>query len=166
MDTSDVERFDVARVRATLAMSGIGADQMDDAVQVVRLKVHQREQDNAAEPLRDVTSWAVVVASRVAVDLHRSGARQESLVRRLESVWQSAPPNVSESQVAMAVDVARGLSSLSSLKRQVLLLRYYEDLTVPTIAEVLGVPIGTVKSRLHDAEQAVRAQLNGEGESR
>jgi RNA polymerase sigma-70 factor (ECF subfamily) len=165
MNTSDVERFDVARVRATLALSGIGADQMDDAVQAVRVKVHQREQDNATEPLRDVTSWAVVVASRVAVDLHRSGARQESLVRRLQSVWQPAP-DVSESQVATAVDVARALSSLSSLKRQVLLLRYYEDLTVPTIAEVLGVPIGTVKSRLHDAEQAVRTQFKGEGEGR
>lgn len=163
IDTHDVERFDVARVRATLAMSGVGPDQMEDAVQTVRVKLHQREQAANVEPLRDATSWAVVVATRVAVDMHRAGSRRASLVRRLQSTWQPPPPDVSESQLATAIDVAHALSSLSPLKRQVLLLRYFEDLTVPAIAEVLEVPLGTVKSRLHDAERAVRDQMKGEG---
>lgn len=162
MSAPEVDRFDVARVRAMLAMSGVDRDDIDDALQAVRIRMHERDLDSV-ESLRDATAWAVVVASRIAVDLHRSKARRDSLARRLQSAWQATPPPVAESQWASVIDVARALSTLSPLKRQVLLLRYYQDLTIPTIAELLDVPVGTIKSRLHDAEQAMRSALGEEG---
>jgi RNA polymerase sigma-70 factor (ECF subfamily) len=44
----------------------------------------------------------------------------------------------------------------------VLVLRYYADLTVPQMADVLAVPVGTVKSRLHAAGRAMKARLENE----
>ena len=56
--------------------------------------------------------------------------------------------------------VWRGLQRLKPRERAALMLRYYLDLTVPQIAEVLRVPLGTAKSRLHAAEASMRAALD------
>ncbi len=47
--------------------------------------------------------------------------------------------------------------------REVLVLRYYQELGEEEMAEVLGVPRGTIKSRLHAAVRALRESLAGEG---
>ena len=43
-----------------------------------------------------------------------------------------------------------------------LVLQHYLDLTLPQIAETLGLPIGTVRSRLHYARRAMRAALEAD----
>jgi RNA polymerase sigma-70 factor (ECF subfamily) len=51
----------------------------------------------------------------------------------------------------------QALADLSADQRIVIVLRYYVDLPIEAIAERTGVPLGTVKSRLHHALNAVRA---------
>jgi RNA polymerase sigma-70 factor (ECF subfamily) len=58
------------------------------------------------------------------------------------------------------VAVARGLDELPDQHRQVLVLRFFADLPVRGIAEELGIPEGTVKSRLHSAVRALRDRLH------
>ena len=58
-----------------------------------------------------------------------------------------------------AEQVHYGLEQLSPVHRDVLTLFFLEDLSIAEIAEVVGVPVGTVKSRLHHAKQALRAVL-------
>ena len=41
-------------------------------------------------------------------------------------------------------------------------LQYYRDLTLPQIAEVLQVPLGTVRSRLHYAKRALRSAIEAD----
>ena len=48
------------------------------------------------------------------------------------------------------------LKSLSDNHREILLMRFVDDMTQPEISEALGLPLGTVKSRLHHAVQAVK----------
>ena len=55
--------------------------------------------------------------------------------------------------------LARGLAQLKPDDRVVLALRYYRDLTLDDIAELLDIPTGTVKSRLSRAHQRLRAAL-------
>jgi RNA polymerase sigma-70 factor (ECF subfamily) len=55
------------------------------------------------------------------------------------------------SRMEAAVDAERLLASLSAEQREVLILRYYHDMTEEQAAEVLGCPRGTVKSRTHHA---------------
>jgi RNA polymerase sigma-70 factor (ECF subfamily) len=50
------------------------------------------------------------------------------------------------------------LSELPEPQREVLVLRYYHELPEKEIAEIVGVPPGTVKSRLHAAVRSLRAQ--------
>jgi RNA polymerase sigma-70 factor, ECF subfamily len=61
-----------------------------------------------------------------------------------------------ESAGALA-PLARALDALPLPQREVLILRYADDLGLAEIAAALGVPLGTVKSRLHNALGALRA---------
>lgn len=54
-------------------------------------------------------------------------------------------------------DLAAALSSLSEEHRETLLLRFVDDMSQEEIATALGVPVGTVKSRIHNAIEALRA---------
>lgn len=58
--------------------------------------------------------------------------------------------------------VERGLARLSVDHRTALVLFYYLDLSLEQIAEALEVPTGTVKSRIHRAQQALRGELEAE----
>ncbi len=58
-----------------------------------------------------------------------------------------------------ATDAHRLLATLPLAQREVLSLRYADDLSLAQIAAVLGIPLGTVKSRLHHALLALRAAL-------
>ena len=58
--------------------------------------------------------------------------------------------------------VRRALDELPEIYRAVLVLRHYEDLKFREIADVLGVPEGTVTSRLSRARAALNAEVFGE----
>ena len=58
--------------------------------------------------------------------------------------------------------IRQALTGLAPDHRQVIVLRYFADLTVPELAETIGVPEGTVKSRLHRALGRLRDQLTTE----
>jgi RNA polymerase sigma-70 factor (ECF subfamily) len=129
------------RVRAVLALGGVPQADLPDGVQ------------------RDVSAWAAVVASNLAMDWHRAKRRQERLGERLASLRQHEHPSGEDTSV-LSLAVTQGLDELPDAQRQVLVLRFYADLSVRGIAEQLGVPEGTVKSRLHSAVRALRARLH------
>ena len=56
----------------------------------------------------------------------------------------------------------RGFRRLSAQQRAVLVLHYYLDLPGAEAAEIMGVPLGTMKSRLNRATQALRAALDAQ----
>lgn len=56
----------------------------------------------------------------------------------------------------------RGFRRLPPEQRAILVLRYYLDLPLPEVAGVLGIPLGTAKSRLHRATQSMRAALEAD----
>ena len=53
------------------------------------------------------------------------------------------------------------VAALSPDHRIVIALRYGRDLTLEQVADTLGLPLGTVKSRLHRARLALRKKLQG-----
>jgi RNA polymerase sigma-70 factor (ECF subfamily) len=68
----------------------------------------------------------------------------------------------SSSSVADRDQLERGFRRLSIDHRAVVVLHHYLDLPLETIAEALGVPIGTVRSRLHYAMRGLRAALEAD----
>lgn len=84
-----------------------------------------------------------------------------------QSVVLPFDPTVAEANAASAVPppddrvtVAREtIAGLSALQREILDLRFSQDLSYAEIAQVLGIPVGTVRSRLHHAVAELRHRL-------
>jgi RNA polymerase sigma-70 factor (ECF subfamily) len=68
-----------------------------------------------------------------------------------------------QEQVAQREEVQHALAQLNVEQRKVIALRYGADLTEVDIAQVLGWPVGTVKSRLNRARERLRVLLNDGG---
>ncbi|NEA33261.1 SigE family RNA polymerase sigma factor [Streptomyces sp. SID13031] len=91
--------------------------------------------------------------------------------RRRAKLWAASrhllvePPVHEDADATVADEVRQALSTLSPKQRACVVLRYYEDLTVPDIAEQLGCAEGTVKRHLADARVKLAAQLGTTEES-
>ena len=71
-------------------------------------------------------------------------------------------PEVIETQVGGDLNSRQALDRLSEDHRQVIVLRYYADLSEAAISDALGVPPGTVKSRTARALSHLRTLLEGD----
>lgn len=151
----------LGRVRSVLTLSGLPWGDLEDAVQQVRLKALEQAGKESDGGIRNVSAWLTVVASRVAVDWHRSRKRDHQL-SNLIAAQMDTKHQVTEDDRTLALTVADALDELPPLQRQVIVLRYYADLKVGDIAELLDVPIGTVKSRIHHATAAIGVRLSTE----
>jgi len=65
-------------------------------------------------------------------------------------------PAVSQSTDAVRAELAAVMRELSEDHREVVLMRFVDDMTLEEIAAALGIPVGTVKSRLHHALERLR----------
>ncbi len=90
----------------------------------------------------------------------RERARTVHEITNLSTPEPSAPDG--QGAVALRDELARGLSRLSPDQRAVLVLHFYLDLPDPEAADALGVPVGTLKSRLNRATVALRSALDAE----
>ena len=158
-DDDPLDAAQERRVRAVLALGGVPQADLPDGVQQVRLRLLERAASGREAP-RDVSAWAAVVASNLAMDWHRAKRRQERLGERLAALRPAETAPSGEETSLLSLAVARGLDELPDAQRQVLVLRFFADLPVRSIAQELGVPEGTVKSRLHTAVRALRTRLH------
>jgi RNA polymerase sigma-70 factor (ECF subfamily) len=97
------------------------------------------------------SAWVMTMAPRRAVDRVRS--EQRSAEREL----RAATANVEYDEVTDAVEarleqerVRRCLAALTDLQRESVTLAYYKGLSYPEVAQLLGVAVGTVKTRMRD----------------
>ncbi|MEU3521954.1 sigma-70 family RNA polymerase sigma factor [Streptomyces sp. NPDC006654] len=121
---------------------------------------------DAFEPARGPAgAWLCTVARHVVVDAHR--ARQARPVKAGgEALQRAAEQTPGEDQVEQALQswaVADAVRSLSPDHRAVLLETYYRGRTMAEVAQVLGIPLGTVKSRTYYALHALRLALQERG---
>jgi RNA polymerase sigma-70 factor (sigma-E family) len=90
--------------------------------------------------------------------------RQRSLLRRALRETRALASSPPEDQMPPTGDerdmvLWQAVQALPARQRAVLMLRYQEDLTEHDVARLLGVPLGTVKSRAHRALARLRRQL-------
>jgi RNA polymerase sigma-70 factor (ECF subfamily) len=98
-----------------------------------------------------VMAWTATIAHRRAVDRVRS--EQRAAERALRVADSSLPEDDVVSTVEMRLDherVRRCMDNLTDLQRESLTLAYYRGLTYREVAELLGVALGTVNTRMRD----------------
>ena len=102
-----------------------------------------------------VSTWLYAIARNACL----SAIRAESYRRAepLESVAEPASPG----RAGGDVDWDRLLAQLSAVQRQVVTLYYFEERDVREVARLLGLAVGTVKSHLFRARQALAGMLEG-----
>jgi len=108
------------------------------------------------DPERELGPWLYAIARRQAIDSYRKTARVEAVEsERLDAVEQ--PPSIERTwevwEVRLAVDL------LPADERDVVRMAWFEELAHSEIAERLGVPLGTVKSRSHRAHRRLATLL-------
>ncbi len=107
-------------------------------------------------PAEGVAYVRVILTNRF-IDLSRRRAPFRRAVTRLASA-PSAVPDPADG-VALRADLAAALGGLTARQRACAVLYYYEDLSVPQIARVLGCGEGTVKRTLYDARSALHVLI-------
>ena len=99
---------------------------------------------------RRFRAWAYTIVSRRAADWLRQNPPVAPM--ELDALASADVP-----EPTGAVDLVRaGLARLAPDRRRLLALRYIDELELREISEVLGIPEGTVKSRLHHAREQLR----------
>jgi RNA polymerase sigma-70 factor (ECF subfamily) len=103
-------------------------------------------------------AWIYGIATRKCADAIRANTRRRRLDAQAATGEVSRPVEnlTSERQI----DLANAIRGLPPIHRAAVHLFYREELSIEEIASVLGIPAGTVKSRLHHARDALKRQLN------
>jgi RNA polymerase sigma-70 factor, ECF subfamily len=97
---------------------------------------------------------------RIAVNTCFDSLRRRRVTASLDATpIEPAPHPDHADQADTAVDVQRALLTVPPDFRAVLIMHEVQDMPVEDVAEVLGVPVGTVKSRLHRARVALARAL-------
>jgi RNA polymerase sigma-70 factor (ECF subfamily) len=105
----------------------------------------------------DIRAWLYTILTNLNRNRLRSLARRPTM----QSIDDNDAPDASGPE-AGGRDIERALAALVEEQRTAVLLVVLEGLTYREVAEVQGVPIGTVMSRLARARMQIKAYLDGE----
>jgi len=132
-------------------------DSAGDALQVTLLRIW-RDLPTLRDPSL-VEAWAYRVLVRACHDELRKLRRQAPALHLLAVDGAEEDPAIS---IADREQLDRAFRTLTTEQRAAIVLQYYRDLTLSEIADVLQVPIGTVRSRLHYAKRALRSAIEAD----
>ncbi len=153
---NQVVRREQPRLHAYLARR-VPLDAVDDVLADVLLVAWRRRDEMPTEPL----PWLLGVAAKTLSTRWRGEARRDALVDRVAR--QPPPPQPSvEAEVlrrAQQRALATALEALNERDRELLLLRFWDDLRPREIATVLAVPSITVRTRLRRATVRLHRHL-------
>jgi len=163
-----VERYQHRLVRYLLYLTG-RREYAEDLAQETWVRVLQRGSQYNGRQQFD--PWLFAIARNLAIDYLR---------KKLKVVQTASLPNDPDAMLLLptsgpspfeaaarsedAIRLAGQLQILSPLYREVLLLRFQEELSLPEIAQVLGAPLTTVTSRIYRGLAELRSALE-EGDS-
>ena len=135
----------------------------DDLVQDTYARAIRSWETFSLDDSRGIKPWLLRILHNVHLTRGPRENRQPDLAdeQQLASarVSEDVPPLSEGSWEGMDERLLRALNGLEVQYRTILILWALEDLTYKEIVEVLGIPIGTVMSRLHRARQLLSQQL-------
>lgn len=128
-------------------------DVVQDSIQKALLSLSTLQDE------QHMKSWFYKIVVRTAIDFLRKHKREQVVDN--EKLVVLSPKQVDTYD---NIDLTGALNRLSTTYREVIVLRYFEDLKIEDVAHVLDINVNTAKSRLYKALKLLRIQLQDEGE--
>ena len=136
---------------------GAHMDEAEDLTQetFLRLYAYRRSYEASSR----FTSFLYVLARHARADMLRKSKRSTEIgTENLELAADDSTPHDRKTEAKL--DVTQALATLSEKLRPVVILAVFQGLDYQQIGEVLEIPLGTVKSRMHLAMRALREALH------
>jgi RNA polymerase sigma factor (sigma-70 family) len=143
-------------------VSRAGAAGEDIAAETFRVAFDQRATFDLSAG--DAAPWLFGIATNLLRRFFRSGARGRRAAARLDRRPEGDHADAALDRVEAALlgpELAAALAAIGAADRDALLLHAWAELTYEEIARATGVPVGTVRSRIHRARARLRAHLEG-----
>lgn len=147
------------RVKAMMMRRGASSDRAEDLAQETLLRLW-RKADQFDPRRASASAWVFTIARNVSVDLARRDGRAATWL--LEQDPEEDDPDQPEQHLIVAEQeeiVRSTIATLPDDQLRVIRLSFFDGLAHAEISEVLGIPLGTVKSRIRLALQRLRDGL-------
>lgn len=137
---------------------GVNTFDAEDLAQQTFIRLYRYR--SSYEKTAKFTTYLYLLARQVRIDEVRRILRQQKIRESLkaEAKFQESLPRESEAPVA-ADDLQVALAKLTEAHREVIVLGMLQELPYQEVADILGIPVGTVKSRMHHALKELRIIL-------
>ncbi len=149
------DRYSPRMYRFFFRMLWRDAAKAEDFTQEVFLKII--EKPHLFDPERNFRTWIYTLATNLCKNEYRRPPLPE-IRWEAPDLWDNTLPEKLD-QKLFEQQLRGSVGELSEAHRQCFVLRYQEELSVAEIAEIVGCPEGTVKSRLHHALRQVAGQM-------
>ncbi|MGX7826470.1 RNA polymerase sigma factor [Actinokineospora sp. 24-640] len=113
----------------------------------------------AFDPERPLAPWLYTITRRTAIDMHRKHT-DRNRVQPHESAHLDSATRHDDEAPWLAWQIRTALAALPITDQQLIQLAYYNHFTHAEISAHLGLPMGTVKSRLHRAQRKLQVTLD------
>jgi RNA polymerase sigma factor (sigma-70 family) len=155
-------RYRTPLLAYVLRLTGGDRQQAEDVVQETMVRAwRQADQLDLAAP--SLMPWLVTVARRIVIDQERR--RRARPTETGDQMLENVPVADTTEDLLRKVVVAEAMQALSAAHREILNETILRDRSVNQAAEALGIPVGTVKSRVYYALRALRLVLAERGVS-
>ena len=161
-----VERHMRRAYAQALGLVGTREDAMDLSQEAFVRAFRAR---HTLDPERPFYPWVYAILRRLCFNFLRDARTRRRLMDEEGAAWLTDRARASASDPAAALEraearrrMAQAIDALPAREREVLVLKEFEDLKYREIAELVGVPVGTVMSRLYTARRRLAEVLENE----
>jgi RNA polymerase sigma-70 factor, ECF subfamily len=144
--------------RYALGLTGGDSHRAEDLLQEAMLRAWRTAD---ARPIRSPRSWLFSTLRNLAVDAYR--ARQSRPIEADQAALDSLAVADTTDRTAESVDMAQALAALRPEHREAIVEVFYRGSSTTQAATALGIPAGTVKSRMYYGLKALRLVLQERG---
>lgn len=140
-------------------MAFVYVKNQSDALDVVQETAYRSFKNirNLKEP-KYFKTWLLRIAVNCSLDLLR---RQNKVVRLKPEFQESLSGDINE-DIDLEITVRDLIEHLNEVEKSIIMLRFYEGLTIKEVSKTLDIPLGTTKTILYRALNKLRKNLKGD----
>lgn len=154
---------EIPRLRRYARALTRSADRADDLVQDTMVRALNK--GHLWQPGTDIRAWLFTIMHNQFVNTVRRDARDTAAVD-IEHVSSTLVATTDPTLRLQLIELDRALARLPAEQREVILLVGLEGMAYESAAQILGVPIGTIRSRLSRGREVLRGLMGREDEAK